>query len=83
MAEVEIARPGASCEADSDPEGLWILPEAWKTLGTAEKTPRRPSCVSHTSLDGAARRPQAPQALQHLSPNQTLRCDRMSLDPTA
>lgn len=43
----------ASRIGSPEPKGLWILPEAWKTLR-----------VSHPSLDGAGRlRPQDPQAL--------------------
>ena len=36
MAAIEIVRPRRSCELVSEPEGLWILPQAWKTPARAE-----------------------------------------------
>ena len=52
MAEVEIVALRRSYEVVSDPGGLWILPELWKTPGRAETGSRRRLGVSHNSLDG-------------------------------
>ena len=36
MAAIEIVQPRRSYEVVSAPEGLWILPQAWKTPARAE-----------------------------------------------
>ena len=52
MAEVAIVAPGQSYAVASDHGGLWILPEMWKTPGTAETASPHRLGVSHSSLDG-------------------------------
>ncbi len=52
MDEIEIVQPRRSYEADSDPGGLWILPQAWKTPLGAEVEWEVCAGVSHTCLDG-------------------------------
>ena len=36
MAAIEIVQPQRSYEVVSEPEGMWILPQAWKTPARAE-----------------------------------------------
>lgn len=66
MAEVESVDPERSYAVASDPGGLWILPEPWKTPARPEIDGGRTLAFPTAPWTGCAR-PQAPQAQLHLS----------------